>query len=77
MYIQYLIDSFTSAKSVRAYVGAINLLHKYSYKLAPNLECFEVGLMLRAASLTMRTIPVRRQPLPIALIRDMCIVCEQ
>ncbi len=76
MYIQYLMDAFSSAKSVRAYVGAIELLHKYFNISAPNLKSFEVALMLRAATLTMRIIPVRRQPLELGLIKRMCTVCD-
>ncbi len=75
-YLQVLIDSFTSSKSVASYFGAIRLLHKYINKQAENLDAFEVTLMLRAAALNMRTIPVRKLPIPVDILRSMCEMCE-
>ena len=75
-YLQVLIDSFKSAKSVAAHFGAIRLRHKYMAKEAKNLDAFEVTLMLRAAALNMRHIPTRKLAIPVKVLRVMCNLCE-
>ncbi len=76
VYIQHLIQSFSSPKSVRNYFGAIDLLHKHMGLTANNMGSFEVAMMLRAASLNMRNIPNSRQALPLPLLRKICVLCD-
>ncbi len=75
-YIEHLVQSFRSAKSVRNYISAIGLLHKFVNKSSENLQSFEVSLMLRAATLSMRAIPVRKAALPMSVLRDICVLCD-
>ncbi len=71
-YTESLAQTFRSAKSVTNYLSAVRLLHKYAGKQAPNLDSFELGLMVRASKLTMRDIPNTRKPVSLSMLNDMC-----
>ncbi len=77
LYVQYLMENFKAAKSVKSYVGTIDLLHKYIDVTPHNLQSFEVTLMLRVATLTMRSIPRRAEAIPVTLLRRICQACDR
>ncbi len=76
-YIEYLAQSFISFKSVSNYVSGVKLLHKYMDKSIPNMQSFEVSLMLRSCALTMRHVPNRRPPVTVQMLRKLCKMCEK
>ncbi len=75
LYIEQLAQNFSSRKSLGNYVSAIKLLHKFADKQCEAAESFEVGLMLRAASLTMRGIPNQRLPLNVDQLKILVNKC--
>ncbi len=76
-YLEFLIQTFKSSKSVRNYFSAIQLLHKFADRTATNCQAFQVTLMLRASTLTMRHIPHRRQPVTPAILHKLCLICKR
>ncbi len=77
IYIEQLAQQFKSYKSVANYVGAIRLLHKYMDIKAPAIDSFQVALMLRATTITMRNIPNRRPPISTQMMQKLCEICDR
>ncbi len=75
-YIEMLVQSFRSCKSVNNYISGVRLLHKYVNVHPTAIDSFEVSLMLRAASLTMRDIPNQRGPIDITMLHQLCAICS-
>ena len=76
MYIEYLAQNFVSTQSIANYVSGVRLLHKMAGIPAPNLDSFEVKLMMRACILTIRHRPLQRQPLSIDMLSELVQVVE-
>jgi hypothetical protein len=76
LYAEFLALRFTSAKSVKNYLSAINLFHKLKDISAPSLDSFQYQLMLRAIPLTMRAMPMQRSPITPTMLRDICEICH-
>jgi hypothetical protein len=76
-YINFLAKQFVSAASIRNYISGIRTMHKLLKLEAPALDSFEVGLMLRAANLTMRRVPNRKLPINPPLLYKLCILCDE
>ncbi len=72
LYIEHLAQEFKSYKSVCNYISAVKLLHKFLNVHPSFVDAFEVTLMLRAASLTMRSIPNRRPPVTPVMLVQIC-----
>ncbi len=47
VYVEYLVQSFSSVKSVNNYISAIRFLHKMVNIHPENMDSFELTLMLR------------------------------
>ncbi len=75
-YIEFLAQRFTSYKAICNYVSAIKLLHNYTQEKLDNIQDFQVTIMLRATSLTLRNIPQRKQPLTIDHLFTLCNLCK-
>ena len=71
-YITHLSSVFTSPKSMRNYVSRAVFLHK-QFGLAPEaFDSFQVSSLLRAADVTMRTLPLHRLPFLPQLLTQLC-----
>ncbi len=75
-YIEYLAQRFTTYKSVSNYISAVRYMHKVLHISASSLDSMEVRLMLRAVSITMRTVPRRKLPVTVQLLRKLCVLCS-
>ncbi len=75
MYIEYLAQNFTNRKSLGNYISAVKLLHKFADRQCHAVDSFEVGLMMRAASLTMRGIPNQKLPLTVSQLENLVSRC--
>ena len=65
-----------SFKSIKNYMSAIRLMHKYSNKPCPALDCFELQLTLRAIKLNLRHVPKRKLPITPKLLRKLVSACD-
>ena len=77
VYAEYLAHKLTSPKSVKNYLGAVQLYHNYIGLEAPNLSHFRYILMLRALPLTMRHFPSQKLPVTPEILDQICAVCDQ
>ncbi len=77
VYMEYLLDSFTSYKSVMNYLGAINTLHRHAGIELKSTKSFDVVLMSRALAITMRHQPKRAPPITLQMLRRMCDICDK
>ncbi len=75
LYIEQLAQNFTSRKSLGNYISAIRLMHKFADRQCQALDSFEVGLMLRAVSLTMRYIPNQKLPMTVQQLEILVNKC--
>ena len=67
----------TSAKSIKKYLGAIQLYHNHLGLHADNLSYFKYQLMLRALPLTMRHFPAQKLPVTPEILDSICNICDQ
>ena len=77
VYAEYLAHKLTSPKSVKNYLGAVQLYHNYIGLEAPNSSHFRYILMLRALPLTMRHFPSQKLPVTPEILDQICAVCDQ
>ena len=77
VYAEYLAHKLTSPKSVKNYLGAVQLYHSYIGLEAPNLSHFRYILMLRALPLTTRHFPSQKLPVIPEILDQICAVCDQ
>ena len=63
IYAENLATKLTSAKSVKTYLGTIQLYHNHLGLHADNLSHFKYQLMLPALPLTMRHFPAQNLPI--------------
>ncbi len=75
MYIEFLAQSFNNPDSVRNYMSGVTLYHKYLGTDCENMHSFEIKLMLRALTLTMRSMPNRRRPVTPDILRNLLALC--
>lgn len=77
IYIEYLAQKFKSAKSVKNYLSAVTLLHKYVGADTTQLQSFETDLMLRAIKLTMLHTPRQRREISTDILTRLSKVCDK
>lgn len=77
LYIEFLAQSLKSPASVRNYVAGISTFHKLMDLPCQSLNAFPVELMLRAINLTLTLQPVKRLPITVKILRDVCGQCEK
>ena len=77
MYIEHLAQTFQAWKSVKNYVAAISLLHKYVGATLHNLDSFPVKLMMRSLPLTMRHIPQPKAAMTIPVLVQLSDMCDR
>lgn len=75
LYIQMLMNSFSSPQSIHNYLSAVSLLHKSS-GYQPPTHSYEVSTMLRAAKLIMCHSPNQRLPISPSILIAICDLCD-
>ena len=76
MYAEFLARSFTSPRSIRNYLSGVRLMHHYLGQDAPNLDCFELDLILRALDITLAHVPTRRLPITESILSELWSACD-
>jgi hypothetical protein len=76
LYIEFLASTGMAPKSIKNYVSAIKLLHKYVNHSVPAMESFHVQLMLRSLHLTIRHIENKRLPVDIHMLKALVADCD-
>ncbi len=75
LFAEHLGQRLRSARSVRNYVSAVRLLHKYVGQTPPSLHSFELSLVLRALDLTMSPFSRQVQPVTEAMLIQISDIC--
>jgi hypothetical protein len=76
LYIEHLAQRFKSPRSVKNYVAAVTLLHKLLAIPFSAAQSFQVSLMLRAISTTMRHTPHPKSPVSVPILLQLCQACD-
>ncbi len=76
LYVEFLAESFKSAESIKNYVSGVRHMHNLLNIQSPSLESFELGLMLRAISLTMDPLPKYNELVTPALLYSLVTCCD-
>jgi hypothetical protein len=75
LYIEHLAQRFKSPRSVKNYLSAVTLLHKHLGLPCQAAQSFQVSLMCRAISSTMRHQPHPKSPVTIPILLQLCQLC--
>lgn len=76
LYIEFLAQSLKSPATVINYVSGIRLLHNLLDIKCTSIDNFQVQLMLRAVKITRTYTPIKRLPVSITLLTDLCKCCD-
>ena len=77
IYAENLATKLTSAKSIKNYLGAIQLYHNHLGLHANNSSHFKYQLMLRALPFTMRHFPAQKLAVTPKILDSICNNCDQ
>jgi len=76
LYTEFLAQKFKSPGSVKNYISGVRLLHKLLQLDDSGVTSFDLNLMLRAVSLTLRHFPKRKLPITIDMLKKICVTCQ-
>lgn len=72
LYIQFLSRSFKSVQSIRNYVNGVRILHNLHGYEFPNMDNFDLKLLLRGVSRLSQHTPKRVLPITPSILYKMC-----
>ena len=76
LYIEHLAQKFKSPQSVKNYLSAVTLIHKHLGLQCSATQSYQVTLMLRAISATMRHVPHPKSPISLPILFQLCQLCQ-